>query len=177
MSLQSNLARWEPCHKGFRFRHPWKQYLKIGTLTRECAYRVESISTFLDFENQVSVQSLGNLAILTCKFSQPWRCLMTLITDSFIQSTSIHSMVQEPITRSCLGSGRLLKELGSTIRDMTKPSLADQHIANLKSTSHDLKSIVRSACRWEDLDLFKISPVTAISLVLIDTVTCVEKLS
>lgn len=102
---------------------------------------------------------------------------MTLITDSFIQSTSIHSMVQEPITWSCLGSGRLLKELGSTIRDMTKPSLADQHIANLKSTSHDLKSILRSACRWEDLDLFKISPVTAISLVLIDTVTCVEKLS
>ncbi|KAL8039853.1 hypothetical protein ABFX02_10G063000 [Erythranthe guttata] len=33
----ANLAQWEPCHGRFIFRHPWKQYLKIGTFSRECA--------------------------------------------------------------------------------------------------------------------------------------------
>ncbi|XP_027343356.1 aluminum-activated malate transporter 8-like [Abrus precatorius] len=41
------LARWEPCHGRFRFRHPWKQYTKIGNLTRLCAYKIEAISVYL----------------------------------------------------------------------------------------------------------------------------------
>ncbi|KAL5081968.1 hypothetical protein RYX36_010389 [Vicia faba] len=41
------LARWEPRHGRFRFRHPWKQYLKIGNLTRFCAYKVEALSVYL----------------------------------------------------------------------------------------------------------------------------------
>ncbi|PNX55305.1 aluminum-activated malate transporter 2-like protein, partial [Trifolium pratense] len=41
------LARWEPRHGRFRFRHPWKQYLKIGNLTRFCAYKLEALSVYL----------------------------------------------------------------------------------------------------------------------------------
>ncbi|CAI8592823.1 unnamed protein product [Vicia faba] len=41
------LARWEPRHGRFRFRHPWKEYLKIGNLTRFCAYKVEALSVYL----------------------------------------------------------------------------------------------------------------------------------
>ncbi|CAK8535461.1 unnamed protein product [Lathyrus sativus] len=41
------LARWEPRHGRFSFRHPWKQYLKIGNLTRICAYKVEALSVNL----------------------------------------------------------------------------------------------------------------------------------
>ncbi|KAK2424305.1 aluminum activated malate transporter family protein [Trifolium repens] len=41
------LARWEPRHGRFRFRHPWKQYLKIGNLTRICAYKIEALSVYL----------------------------------------------------------------------------------------------------------------------------------
>ncbi|CBI24426.3 aluminum-activated malate transporter 2 [Vitis vinifera] len=43
-----NFARWEPGHGRFRFRHPWKQYLKIGTLTRQCAYRIEALNGYLN---------------------------------------------------------------------------------------------------------------------------------
>ncbi|XP_044482009.1 aluminum-activated malate transporter 2-like [Mangifera indica] len=39
----AQLARWEPSHGGFKFGHPWKQYLKIGTLTRQCAYKIETL--------------------------------------------------------------------------------------------------------------------------------------
>ncbi|KAH1143888.1 hypothetical protein GLYMA_12G188400v4 [Glycine max] len=41
------LARWEPCHGGFRFHHPWKQYLKVGNQIRLCAYKIKALSVFL----------------------------------------------------------------------------------------------------------------------------------
>ncbi|WJZ89397.1 hypothetical protein VitviT2T_008620 [Vitis vinifera] len=47
-----NLARWEPGYGQLQFCHPWKQYLKIGTLTRQCAYKIEILSSHLTFEIQ-----------------------------------------------------------------------------------------------------------------------------
>ncbi|KAI9090700.1 hypothetical protein K1719_028553 [Acacia pycnantha] len=52
----ANLARWEPGHGRFRFRHPWKQYLKIGALSRKCAYKMEALSGYLSSEIQVSLE-------------------------------------------------------------------------------------------------------------------------
>ncbi|MCL7050191.1 hypothetical protein MKW94_015019 [Papaver nudicaule] len=46
----ANFARWEPPHGKFRFGHPWKQYLKIGAMTRECAYRLEALSNGITSE-------------------------------------------------------------------------------------------------------------------------------
>ncbi|XP_058106350.1 aluminum-activated malate transporter 10-like [Magnolia sinica] len=40
----ANFARWEPAHGHFGFWHPWKQYLKIGTALRFCAYCVEALN-------------------------------------------------------------------------------------------------------------------------------------
>ncbi|OVA07151.1 Aluminum-activated malate transporter [Macleaya cordata] len=48
----ANFARWEPCHGRFRFRHPWKQYLKIGVLTRQCAYQVEALNSCINSDTQ-----------------------------------------------------------------------------------------------------------------------------
>ncbi|XP_014490381.1 aluminum-activated malate transporter 8-like [Vigna radiata var. radiata] len=46
------LARWEPRHGRFRFRHPWKQYLKIGNQIRLCAYKIKALSVFLSRSDQ-----------------------------------------------------------------------------------------------------------------------------
>ncbi|KAF8009291.1 hypothetical protein BT93_J0325 [Corymbia citriodora subsp. variegata] len=43
----ANFASWEPCHGRFRFRHPWKQCLKIGASIRQCAYRIEALDGYL----------------------------------------------------------------------------------------------------------------------------------
>ncbi|GKU93747.1 hypothetical protein SLEP1_g7314 [Rubroshorea leprosula] len=48
----ANCARWEPRHGKFRFRHPWKQYLKIASLTRQCSYKVEALNNYLNSEIQ-----------------------------------------------------------------------------------------------------------------------------
>ncbi|XP_024991831.1 aluminum-activated malate transporter 8-like [Cynara cardunculus var. scolymus] len=44
----ANFAWWEPGHGKFGFSHPWKQYLKIGVVTRQCAYHIEALNGYLD---------------------------------------------------------------------------------------------------------------------------------
>ncbi|KAL5214464.1 hypothetical protein ABZP36_003616 [Zizania latifolia] len=41
---QANLARWEPAHGKFAFRHPYGQYKNVGAAMRHCAYCVEALS-------------------------------------------------------------------------------------------------------------------------------------
>ncbi|VVA97261.1 unnamed protein product [Arabis nemorensis] len=43
----ANLARWEPGHGRFELRHPWKQYLKIAGLVRQCAFHFEILSGYV----------------------------------------------------------------------------------------------------------------------------------
>ncbi|KAB5552932.1 hypothetical protein DKX38_010243 [Salix brachista] len=52
----ANLARWEPGHGRFGFRHPWKQYLKIGALSRQCAYQIEILNGYINSDNQVPLE-------------------------------------------------------------------------------------------------------------------------
>ncbi|CDY30563.1 BnaA04g15700D [Brassica napus] len=51
----ANFAKWEPGHGQFRFRHPWKQYLIIGGLIRQCAYRIDALNSYLNADIQVSI--------------------------------------------------------------------------------------------------------------------------
>ncbi|XWS28513.1 hypothetical protein CRYUN_Cryun25bG0076100 [Craigia yunnanensis] len=65
----ANLARWEPGHGRFRFRHPWKNYLKIGNLTRECAYKIESLNSYLNSEIQTPIEIRGKIQDSCTKIS------------------------------------------------------------------------------------------------------------
>uniref|UniRef100_J3LFS6 Aluminum-activated malate transporter 10 n=1 Tax=Oryza brachyantha TaxID=4533 RepID=J3LFS6_ORYBR len=40
---QANLARWEPPHGRFGFRHPYHQYTEVGAAMRQCAYCVGAL--------------------------------------------------------------------------------------------------------------------------------------
>ncbi|CAL9234480.1 unnamed protein product [Arabidopsis halleri] len=51
----ANFAKWEPGHGQFRFRHPWKQYLAVGELIRQCAYRIHALNSYLNADNKVSI--------------------------------------------------------------------------------------------------------------------------
>ncbi|XP_021771229.1 aluminum-activated malate transporter 8-like [Chenopodium quinoa] len=52
----ANFARWEPCHGQFRLRHPWKQYVKVGALARQCAYHIETLCGFINTEAKVPME-------------------------------------------------------------------------------------------------------------------------
>ncbi|GER36511.1 aluminum-activated malate transporter 1 [Striga asiatica] len=51
-----NFAKWEPRHGKFRYRHPWDQYLKIGSLTRECAFKIDSLNAYLRSDVQTPLE-------------------------------------------------------------------------------------------------------------------------
>jgi len=44
------MARWEPAHGPFKYRHPWQQYLKIGASMRTCAYCIETLRGYIHSE-------------------------------------------------------------------------------------------------------------------------------
>ncbi|XP_069152036.1 aluminum-activated malate transporter 8-like [Solanum lycopersicum] len=48
----ANLAWWEPPHGGFKFNHPWKQYLKIGSLVRKCACHLLALNSHINSKSQ-----------------------------------------------------------------------------------------------------------------------------
>ncbi|KAG7645550.1 Aluminum-activated malate transporter 2 [Arabidopsis thaliana] len=49
----ANFAKWEPCHGQFRFRHPWRQYLAVGALLRQCAYRIDALNSNINSDMQI----------------------------------------------------------------------------------------------------------------------------
>ncbi|ERN19303.1 hypothetical protein AMTR_s00069p00044130 [Amborella trichopoda] len=57
----ANFATWEPAHGNFGFRHPWKQYLKIGTTSRFSAYCIEALSACTSSEVQIPVTNVSPL--------------------------------------------------------------------------------------------------------------------
>ncbi|OIW04040.1 hypothetical protein TanjilG_24151 [Lupinus angustifolius] len=108
------LARWEPRHGGFRFRHPWKQYLKIGNLIRLCAYNIEVLIACLPHSDQVSLNyEVGNKIKESCTI----------------------------ISSEC---GKTLKEASLMVKHMTMSSMHNSHVANAKNAIQTIKSILRT---------------------------------
>ncbi|WCJ34187.1 Aluminum-activated malate transporter 8 [Euphorbia peplus] len=66
----ANLARWEPRHGKFRFRHPWNQYLKIGALSRQCAYHLEALNACINTNIQVPDEFMNKIEEPCTKISE-----------------------------------------------------------------------------------------------------------
>ncbi|KAF5729778.1 hypothetical protein HS088_TW20G00142 [Tripterygium wilfordii] len=49
----AKFALWEPAHGQFNYKHPWKQYLKIGSSIRSCAYCLEALNACINSEHKV----------------------------------------------------------------------------------------------------------------------------
>ncbi|CAN6692010.1 unnamed protein product [Malus baccata var. baccata] len=91
----------EPGHGRFRYRHPWRYYLKIGNLTRQCAYRI----TLLNIQNnQVqelcmkmsseSGKALKELAWALKTMTEPFSAASSHITKSRAAANNLKSMLR-----------------------------------------------------------------------------------
>ncbi|XP_004305584.1 PREDICTED: aluminum-activated malate transporter 8 [Fragaria vesca subsp. vesca] len=140
----ANFARWEPGHGRFKFRHPWKQYLKTGALVRQCAYQIETLNSHINSDVQVPQEFL-----------------------QIIQASCITMSTE---------SGKALKALGTAIKTMKDPKSACQHLENSKNAVEELH-IALKAASLEDADILAIIPAATIASILVEIVTCVEKIS
>ncbi|XP_073135264.1 aluminum-activated malate transporter 2-like isoform X2 [Henckelia pumila] len=71
-----NFAKWEPRHGKFRYRQPWEQYLKIGASTRECAYRIEALSGYMNSEMQTPMEIRAKIQESCTKMSTECSCAL-----------------------------------------------------------------------------------------------------
>ncbi|XP_020215358.1 aluminum-activated malate transporter 2 [Cajanus cajan] len=140
----ANFARWEPGHGKFKFHHPWDLYLKIGAISRQCAYRMEALNAQLSSDTQGSFE--------------------------------VRCTIQELCSEMSLESSKALKELGSSIRTMTRPSSSDTHVASAKAAMKSLKSLLKSNS-WKETNLLSLIPVVTVASLLIDIVEFTEKIA
>ncbi|PSR86445.1 Aluminum-activated malate transporter like [Actinidia chinensis var. chinensis] len=92
-------------------------------------------------------------------------------------SPEVRAKIEEPCTKMSTECSYALNELSLAIKTMTWPSSANSHIANSKTAAENLKSSLKTEPWPSTADLLEIIPVAAVASLLIDVVTCTEKIA
>ncbi|XP_076915685.1 aluminum-activated malate transporter 10-like [Bidens hawaiensis] len=155
----ANFARWEPAHWRFNFRHPWKNYLKIGASSRSCAYCIETLTSCLASKNQVP-ESIKNHLESAC---------MNL-------SSSSSNVIRELATSV------------STMTRSVKMNMAVKDMKNaVKELQNDLKSLSDLLIQPNDreeknepkditiMPLLDVIPLVSFASLLIETASRIEE--
>lgn len=175
--MQANFARWEPRHGQFRFRHPWKQYLKIGTLARQCAYKIDALNGHLNSVSQVNKST--QYKPLTKSISTIREHAIYTYIDSQVRP-EIREHYKKTCTRLSLESGKALKELSHGMKQMKRISTltAKDHVKEVKSEAEELKSLLGSkGLESEGFSLLDLLQVATIASMLIEIATCTEEIA
>ncbi|THG02867.1 hypothetical protein TEA_011926 [Camellia sinensis var. sinensis] len=188
----ANFAKWEPRHGHFMYCHPWNQYLKIGTLTRQCAYRIEALNGHLNSKTQANFAKWeprhGHFM-----YCHPWNQYLKIgtltrqcayrieaLNGHLNSKTQVMPKISEHFQEICikmsLESGKALKDLALAIKTMTEPCSVDPHIKNSKTASKRFQSLLELDL-WEDLNLLEVIPVATVASLLSDIVVCTEKIA
>ncbi|KAF3571061.1 hypothetical protein F2Q69_00060487 [Brassica cretica] len=78
----ANFAKWEPRHGQFRFRHPWKQYLAVAALLRQCAYWIDALNSYIASDFQIPMDIKKKLEEPLTKMSSESRKSMKEVSIS-----------------------------------------------------------------------------------------------
>ncbi|KAF3339168.1 aluminum-activated malate transporter 1-like protein [Carex littledalei] len=131
-----NFAKWEPCHGDFSFRHPWKQYQKVGGLIRQCAASMDALSSYLT----------------TFSKTKP----------IFKADTELLLEIQTACSEMSSESAKALRELSSAIRSMTIPSLAKCHLLAATSAADNLRTALSNDITvWETIHVAMVASLLA----------------
>ncbi|KAE8037591.1 hypothetical protein FH972_010169 [Carpinus fangiana] len=133
----ANFASWEPCHGHFQFRHPWKQYLKIGALTRKCAYRIDTLSSYLNSDVQASPEIRSKIQEACTEISlECGKALKEL--SSAVRTMSQPSSADRHVSNSKAAAGNLESLLRSGLFEDTHDLLAVIPVATVASLLIDV---------------------------------------
>ncbi|KAK1376620.1 Aluminum-activated malate transporter 10 [Heracleum sosnowskyi] len=89
----ANFARWEPAHGDFKFRHPWKQYLKVGAAIRSCAYCIETLNGCINSDiraPETLKKHLKDMCVKLSSYSSNVIKELAIIMKTMTKSPSIH---------------------------------------------------------------------------------------
>ncbi|XP_009589543.1 aluminum-activated malate transporter 8-like isoform X2 [Nicotiana tabacum] len=146
----ANIAWWEPAHGSFRFNHPWKQYLKIGGIARECAGHLQSLSGHLKSKSQAPIE-FNRRTEKACK---------RMITES------------SKALKELAFSIKIVTKL-STITTESHSYNARTAIADLKEALFTFKTFFL----FEEADTIDVIGAMSVVSILIEVTKCVDKIS
>ncbi|XVE64632.1 hypothetical protein DITRI_Ditri07aG0116100 [Diplodiscus trichospermus] len=161
----ANFARWEPSHGQFNFRHPWKQYLKIGASMRSCAYCIEALSSCINSENQAAELIKKHLSTSCLKVSSSSSKVIRELAET-VKTTK----------KSC-SIDLLMGEMNSAVQELQNDLKSLSHLLNPGAAPEDKK--METACMEATIatiPLMEITPVVTLASILIEIVARIEAL-
>ncbi|KAF7823187.1 aluminum-activated malate transporter 2-like [Senna tora] len=112
----ANFARWEPRHGRFKYRHPWKQYLKIGSLSRQCAYRIDALHGFLNTSSKTPVEIRSKFEEPCMKMSKETGNALKELAEA-ISKMVVPSCAEPHISKSKMGAMNLRSKLTTELKE------------------------------------------------------------
>ncbi|KAK6262694.1 hypothetical protein QUC31_008510 [Theobroma cacao] len=159
----ANFARWEPSHGRFNFRHPWKQYLKIGASMRSCAYRIEALSSCINSEKQAAEFIKKHLSISCLKVSSS-------------SSSTIRELAETVKTMKKSSTIDLLVgEMNTAVQELQNDLKSLSYLLN-PSTIPENKKMKTSMEATATVPLMEIIPVVTLASILIEIAVRIEAL-
>ncbi|KAL3642738.1 hypothetical protein CASFOL_013553 [Castilleja foliolosa] len=144
----ANFAWWEPGHGRFRLHHPWNQYLKIGSVVRECGCLMETLTSYINSKPHVGPSDFWLKIEPSC---------VRMCTES---SKALKELASAMKTMSVFPL-----------------SATEAHVRNSKAAADELKAILKNSDFPAKTELREIMPLLVVVSVLINLIECVERLS
>ncbi|KAH1114646.1 hypothetical protein J1N35_008024 [Gossypium stocksii] len=154
----ANFARWEPSHGRFNFRHPWKQYLKIGASMRSCAYCIEALNSCINSENQAAESIKKHLSTSCLKVSSSSSSAIKELSES------VKKMNKSPTI------DLLVEEMNSTVEELHNDLKSLSHLLNPSTTAENQISATGL------VPFMEIIPVVTLASILIEISPRIEAL-
>ncbi|KAG6430690.1 hypothetical protein SASPL_108762 [Salvia splendens] len=143
----ANFAWWEPSHGRFKLNHPWKLYLNVGGIVRQCACHIEILSGCIT-NSKIQVVSEFEQKI------QPSCVKMSMECGKALKEVST-AMKNMSIPSSSVAL----------------------HLINSKAAADELKNIMEKfSSSPNEADLQQIMPTLVVASILIDIIEFVEKI-
>ncbi|OMP02860.1 Aluminum-activated malate transporter [Corchorus olitorius] len=160
----ANFARWEPSHGRFNFRHPWKQYLKVGASMRSCAYCLEALSSCINSENQASELVKKHLSNSCLKVSSSSSRVIREVAES------AKTMKKSSNTELLIG------EMNAAVQELQNDLKSLSNLLNPSPTPENKNLEAPMEAKAETVPIMEIIPVVTLSSILIEFSVRVEVL-
>lgn len=95
-----------------------------------------------------------------------------------MEESEFHGKIQPLCEKMSMESGKALKELATTLKNMRAPSSnVAVHLNNSMAAAEELKYIMENSSLHTEPDLNQILPILVVASILVDVVQFVEKIS
>ncbi|KAK7269027.1 hypothetical protein RIF29_21742 [Crotalaria pallida] len=160
--VMANLARWEPAHGRFNFRHPWKQYLKIAASMRTCASCIDALIGCINTENKAPEHIKKNMSSISLKVGAQCANVireLAITMRNMTKSSKIDILVTE------------MNNDAQELRDLLK---SYPNLINPSSSSHNAQETQTEVVANMEIPLMEIIQVVTIASLLIEIVARVK---